>query len=261
MLAVMHHSNDQSSPRHPSPASDPAGCSYGEAGCTIQKGGPDGLPTRRRALARFGLVAAAGALVSLAPRPARAARPLKVVAFGDSLTAGYMLPAKDAFPSQLEAALKAAGLAVEVANAGVSGDTTAQGLARLDWSIPDGTDAVIVELGANDALRGLDPAQARANLDAIVTRLKERGIAVMLAGMVAPRNLGAEYVKAFDSIFPELAQRHGVPLYPFFLDGVLDDRTLRLPDGLHPTAQGVAVIVRRILPSVQAFLAGVKPAG
>jgi acyl-CoA thioesterase-1 len=194
-----------------------------------------------------------------AARAAAADRPIRVVAFGDSLTAGYMLPAKDAFPNQLEAALQARGLKVEVANAGVSGDTTAQGLARLDWSVPDDADAVIIELGANDALRGLDPAAARKALDEMVTRLKARGMAVMLAGMLAPRNLGAEYVKAFDSIYPDLARKHGVPLYPFFLDGVVDNRAYRLPDGLHPTAEGVAVIVKRILPTVEAFLATVTP--
>jgi acyl-CoA thioesterase-1 len=192
---------------------------------------------------------------------ARADRPLRIVAFGDSLTAGYMLPAKDAFPTQLEAALRKAGLKVEVANAGVSGDTTAGGLARLDWSIPDGTDAVIVELGANDALRGLDPARARANLDAIVSRLRERGMAVMLAGMMAPRNLGADYVRAFDSIYPDLSKKYGVPLYPFFLDGVVGNPTLHIGDGLHPSAAGVAEIVKRIQPSVEAFLATVKPTG
>lgn len=190
-----------------------------------------------------------------------AAAPIRVVALGDSLTAGYMLPARDAFPTQLEAALRKAGMNVTVANAGVSGDTTAQGLARLDWSVPDGVDAVIVELGANDALRGLDPAQARANLDAIVTRLKQRGIAVMLAGMVAPRNLGADYVRSFDSIYPDLARKHDVPLYPFFLEGIAGNPALLIGDQLHPSGAGVAEIVRRILPSVQAFLATVKPSG
>lgn len=190
-----------------------------------------------------------------------AAAPIRIVALGDSLTAGYMLPARDTFPTQLEAALRKAGLNVTVANAGVSGDTTAQGLARLDWSVPDGVDAVIVELGANDALRGLDPAQARANLDAIVTRLKQRGIAVMLTGMVAPRNLGADYVRSFDSIYPDLARKHDVPLYPFFLEGIAGNPALLIGDQLHPSGAGVAEIVRRILPSVQAFLATVKPSG
>jgi acyl-CoA thioesterase I len=190
--------------------------------------------------------------------PAEAAQPLKVVAFGDSLTAGYLLPSGAAFPDQLQKALRARGLAVDVANAGVSGDTASQGLERLDWSVPDGTQAVIVELGANDALRGIDPAVTRRALDAIVTRLKARGIAVMLAGMLAPRNMGAEYAKAFDAIFPELAARHGVPLYPFFLDGVAGTPRLNLKDGIHPTGEGVGVIVERILPAVEAFLAPLR---
>jgi acyl-CoA thioesterase I len=211
-------------------------------------------------LALSGLLMA-GLLKEGPGRAIASTRPIRLVAFGDSLTAGYMLPAKDAFPNQLQAALAAAGVNVEVANAGVSGDTSSQGLARLDWSVPDGTDAVIVELGANDALRGLDPASTRASLDEILTRLKGRGIHVMLAGMFAPRNLGPDYVKAFDTLYPDLAAKHGVPLYPFFLDGVLEDRSLRLADGLHPTAAGVAVIVKRILPTVQAFLATVSAAG
>ena len=181
-------------------------------------------------------------------------RPLRVVALGDSLTAGYLLPASAAFPVVLERALRARGLAVEIANAGVSGDTASQGLERLDWSVPDGTDAVIVELGANDALRGIDPAVTRRALETIITRLKGRGIAVMLAGMYAPRNMGAEYVAAFDGLFPDLAARHGVPLYPFFLDGIVGDGRYIMKDGLHPTADGIKVVVERILPSVESFL-------
>ena len=187
-------------------------------------------------------------------------RPLRVVALGDSLTAGYLLPAPAAFPAVLERALQARGLAVEIANAGVSGDTASQGLERLDWSVPDGTDAVIVELGANDALRGIDPAVTRKALETIITRLKGRGIAVMLAGMYAPRNMGAEYVAAFDGLFPDLAGRHGVPLYPFFLDGVAGETRYVMKDGLHPTADGVKVVVERILPSVERFL-GSLPRG
>jgi len=187
-------------------------------------------------------------------------RPLRVVALGDSLTAGYMLPASAAFPAVLERSLRARGLAVEIANAGVSGDTASQGLDRLDWSVPDGTDAVIVELGANDALRGIDPAVTRKALETIITRLKGRGIAVMLAGMYAPRNMGAEYVAAFDGLFPDLAGRHGVPLYPFFLDGIAGDGRYVMKDGLHPTADGIKIVVERILPSVERFL-GSLPRG
>jgi acyl-CoA thioesterase-1 len=257
-----HHHAENGQPALPAAAAATlaAAASYGEPAGQVQKPPVPAVLDRRRLLALLGGVASMSLLPGMG-RPARAdTRPLRLVAFGDSLTAGYMLPAKDAFPNQLEAALRTAGLAVEVTNAGVSGDTTAQGLARLDWSIPDGTDAVIVELGANDALRGLDPAATRATLDQIVSRLQEKKMAVMLAGMVAPRNLGPDYVRAFDTIYPDLAAKHGVPLYPFFLEGVAEDRKLRLPDGLHPTAEGVAVIVRRILPSVQAFLAKVKPA-
>lgn len=185
-------------------------------------------------------------------------QPIRVVALGDSLTAGYGLPANDAFPAKLERALKARGHAVEIANAGVSGDTVAQGRERLDWSVPDGTDAVIVALGANDALRGLDPAQAERGLDDILTRLGRRGIPVLLAGMVAPRSLGPEYARAFDGMYRRLADKHGVLLYPFFLEGVALERTLNLPDGIHPNARGVDVMVSRILPQVEALLGRVR---
>jgi acyl-CoA thioesterase-1 len=181
-------------------------------------------------------------------------RPIRVVALGDSLTAGYGLPARDAFPAKLEQALKARGHAVEIANAGVSGDTAAQGRERLDWSVPDGTDAVIVALGANDALRGLDPAQAERALDDILTRLAPRNIAVLLAGMIAPRSLGPEDARAFDGMYRRLADKHGVLLYPFFLAGVALDPALNLPDGIHPNARGVDVMVSRILPQVEALL-------
>lgn len=182
-------------------------------------------------------------------------RPLKLVAFGDSLSAGYALPANAAFPVVLEKALRDAGLQVEVANAGVSGDTSQGGLERLDWSVPDGTDGVILELGANDALRGVDPAVTEKALDAIITRLKARNIAVLLAGMYAPRNLGEAYYSRFDAIYPALAQKHGLVLYPFFLEGVSGDRRLNQPDMLHPTAEGVRVIVQSILPTVRRFIA------
>jgi acyl-CoA thioesterase-1 len=191
--------------------------------------------------------------------PVRAAdAPVKIVALGDSLTAGFGLPREAAFPARLEAALKARGLAVEVANAGVSGDTASGGLARLDWSVPAGTHAVIVELGANDALRGIDPAVTRAALEGILRRLGERRMAVLLTGMRAPPNMGADYVRTFDAIFPALAAAHDVVFDPFFLDGVAADRALNQPDGLHPTARGVEAIVRRILPKAEELVARVK---
>lgn len=182
------------------------------------------------------------------------AKPIKLTVLGDSLTAGYGLPATAAFPARLQKSLKDKGIVVETTNAGVSGDTTSGGRDRLDWSIPEGTQAVIVELGANDALRGVDPAVTRAALTEIITRLQAKGIAVMLCGMYAPRNFGPDYVAKFDPIYPELAKTYGVPLYPFFLDGVAGEAKLTQPDGLHPTAEGVDVIVQRILPTVQAFL-------
>jgi acyl-CoA thioesterase-1 len=181
-------------------------------------------------------------------------RTLRLVALGDSLTAGYGLPAEAAFPVVLEAQLRARGHKVEIANAGVSGDTSQAGLERLDWSVPDGTDGVILSLGANDALRGIDPRQTAKALEEIVSRLKRRNIAVMVAGMLAPPNLGADYGRRFEAVYTELVARHGLVLYPFFLDGVVGDRRLNLPDGIHPTAQGIRVIVERILPTVETFL-------
>ncbi|MEJ0074227.1 MAG: arylesterase [Alphaproteobacteria bacterium] len=193
--------------------------------------------------------------------PATAAeRPVRIVVLGDSLSAGFGLPAQDALPAKLERALKAKGLAVEIANAGVSGDTPAGGLARLDWSVPDGTDAVILELGANDALRGGDPKATRAALEAIITKLKERKIAVLLAGMYAPRNLGPDYVAAFDAIYPDLAAEHGLILYPFIADGVAGDPALNQGDGIHPTAAGVDIIVARMLPKAEELVARVRAA-
>jgi acyl-CoA thioesterase I len=182
-------------------------------------------------------------------------RPLKIVALGDSLTAGYGLPAETAFPVKLERALAAKKFAVEIANAGVSGDTASDGLARLDWSVPEGTDAVILELGANDALRGIDPQLTRAALEAILRRLQQRRIAVLLVGMRAPRNMGADYVRAFDAIFPDLAAACGSVFYPFFLDGIATDPALNQPDGLHPTAAGVDAIVARLLPKAEELIA------
>jgi acyl-CoA thioesterase I len=201
-------------------------------------------------------IAVGMALVAQYSRAAE--RPVNIVAFGDSLTAGYGLPANEAFPAQLQRALDAKGLAVNVVNAGVSGDTATGGLSRLDWSVPDGTDAVILELGANDALRGFDPGATRNALDTMLRRLKERKISVLLCGMVAPPNLGAEYGRAFNSIYPELAAQTGAILYPFFLTGVAADPKLNQRDGLHPTAAGVAVIVDRILPQVEQLIARAK---
>jgi acyl-CoA thioesterase-1 len=187
-------------------------------------------------------------------------RPVKVVAFGDSLTAGLGLPANAAFPARLRRALIGKGLAVDVINAGVSGDTSTDGLARLDWSVPDDADAVILELGANDALRGIDPKLTRAALDAILRRLAARHVPVLLAGMRAPPNMGADYTQAFDAIYPDLAAAYGVLFYPFFLDGVAAERGLNQGDGLHPTAAGVDVIVARLLPQAEELIARVRAA-
>ena len=183
-----------------------------------------------------------------------AGRPVTLVAFGDSLTAGYMLKPSESFAAQLEMALQGKGHKVRIINAGVSGDTTAAGLERLEWTLSTGADAVVLELGANDALRGLDPKVARANLDKMLTAIKAKGADVLFAGMRAPDNWGMDYAKAFDAIFPELAAKHAVPLYPFFLDGVALDPKFVLSDGMHPTALGVAEIVKRILPDAEALV-------
>jgi acyl-CoA thioesterase-1 len=185
---------------------------------------------------------------------ARAEEPLRIVVLGDSLVAGLGLKQSDAFPAQLERALKARGHAVEVINAGVSGDTTANGLARVAWAVPEKTDAVILELGANDMLRGLDPAQAKANLEKIITTVKGNGAEILLAGMFAPRSLGRDYVRAFEGMYPELAHKHGLILYPFFLDGVATDPKLNLDDGMHPNPRGVAEITKKVLPSVEQLI-------
>jgi acyl-CoA thioesterase I len=190
--------------------------------------------------------------------PARAGAPIHIVALGDSLTAGYGLAEKDGFVPRLQAALAQNGAAAAVANAGVSGDTSADGLARLDWSVPQGTDAVIVELGANDMLRGIKPEVTRATLEEILRRLTQRHISVLLCGMRAAPNLGADYDQSFDRIYPDLAAKYGVLLYPFFLDGVAADLKLTQPDGLHPNAAGVDVIVQRILPKVLELIAQVQ---
>ena len=185
------------------------------------------------------------------------AEPFKIVGFGDSLMAGFGLGPDQGFTEKLQTALRAAGRDVTVANAGVSGDTTSGGLARLDWSVPDGTQLVILELGANDMLRGVSPDIARRNLDEMMGKLKDRRIAVLLAGMRAAPNLGADYQNAFDAIFPDLASKYGVALYPFFLNGVAGQPGMQIEDGLHPNAQGVDQMVKRILPTVEKAIAAV----
>lgn len=196
---------------------------------------------------------AAGTAAAQAPAGS-GAKPIKMVVLGDSLSAGLGLSASSAFPARLQNALKNKSIAVDMINAGVSGDTSSGGRDRLDWSVPDGTEAVILELGANDALRGIDPAVTRAALSDILARLKARKIAVLLCGMVAPPNYGSDYSARFNAIYPDLAKAFGVPLYPFFLDGVATEARLNQADGLHPTADGVDVIVKNILPAVQAFV-------
>jgi acyl-CoA thioesterase I len=182
------------------------------------------------------------------------AKPIKMVVLGDSLSAGLGLSASASFPERLQKALKDKGIDVDMTNAGVSGDTSTGGRNRLDWSVPDGTQAVILELGANDALRGIDPKLTRAALSDILIQLKGRNIPVLLCGMVAPPNYGGDYAAAFNAIYPDLARSLDVPLYPFFLEGVAADATLNQADGMHPTPEGVDVIVKNILPSVQALL-------
>ena len=177
-------------------------------------------------------------------------KPVTILAFGDSLVAGYGLGSSDGFTAKLEAALKAKGIAARVVNAGLSGDTSAGGLARLDWALEPKPDFAIVELGANDGLRGLDPAQTSANLDAILNKLKAKGVPALLAGMYAPPNMGPDYGQAFNALYPALAEKHGVAFYPFFLDGVAANASLNQPDGIHPNAKGVDIIVARILPHV-----------
>jgi acyl-CoA thioesterase-1 len=188
-------------------------------------------------------------------------RPLRLVALGDSLTTGLGLPANSAFPAKLAAALKAKGIAADVVDAGVSGDTTANGLARLDWAVPEQTDGVIVALGANDMLRGIDPTQTRKALDGILSRLGKRRIPVLLAGMQAAPNFGTEFGQRFNAIFPELAAKHAVLLYPFLLDGVAAKAALNQRDGIHPTAAGVDRMVAGILPKVEELVARIRQRG
>ena len=220
-------------------------------------------PATWRVRARsYGTLVALVQLVALAfgafPAGAQTGKAVQIVALGDSLTAGYGLPNRDAFPSKLQQALAAKGIVVTIANAGVSGDTMSGGLARLDWSVPDGTDAAIVELGANDMLRGFDPKVTQRALDAILRRLGERRVAVLLAGMRALPNLGVDYGQGFETIYPALAEKYGVLLYPFFLEGVAGDAKLNQRDGLHPNAAGVDVIVSGILPKTEELLARVR---
>jgi acyl-CoA thioesterase-1 len=199
-------------------------------------------------------------LMGATPAAAQApdvAKPIKLVVLGDSLSAGFGLPAQAAFPVRLQKALKDKGIAVDIINAGVSGDTTSGGLGRLDWSVPEGTQGVILELGANDALRGTDPKVPRAALTEILTRLQARKIAVLLCGMLAPPNYGTDYADRFNSIYPDLAKQFDIPLYPFFLEGVAGDSKLNQADGMHPTAEGVDIVVKNILPSVEAFVGAI----
>jgi acyl-CoA thioesterase-1 len=200
------------------------------------------------------IVAGLVLMVPVFAAPAKAQAPIKLAVLGDSLSAGYGLPISSAFPAKLEKALREKGLKVDILNAGVSGDTSSAGRDRLDWSIPEGTEAVIVELGANDALRGLDPKVTRDALEDIVKRLQARKIAVLLAGMLAPPNYGPDYAAKFDPIYSDLAKAYDVALYPFFLDGVAAEAKLNQSDGLHPTAAGIDIIVARILPTAEAFL-------
>ena len=204
---------------------------------------------------KFKTLAVAIASAALAFSASAHAEPVEIVALGDSLTAGFGLDPGQSFPEQLETALKARGYDVTVGNAGVSGDTASDGLARLEWSVPAEADIVIVELGANDTLRGIDPTVTRKALSDILAKLTGRGQAVLLAGMFAPPNLGPNYAKTFNPIYSDLAAEYEVPLYPFFLAGVVTDATLSQPDGMHPNAAGVAKIVEAILPDVEALIA------
>jgi acyl-CoA thioesterase I len=208
---------------------------------------------RARLPSKIGVAAAIAAALLVSPRPAAARVPV-VLDLGDSLTAGYGLPESEAFPAQLQAWLSRQGIAARVVNAGVSGDTTAGGLARLDWALADKPDLVILALGANDALRGIDPASVRANLDAMIRKIKAAGARLLLLGMLAPPNWGEAYVQEFDRIFPDLARADDVPLYPFFLEGVAMKPKLNQADGLHPNARGVVVLVDRIGPIVAQVL-------
>jgi acyl-CoA thioesterase-1 len=210
----------------------------------------------RQLFVRSLVLGIAGGMLMTASASAQAPadKPIKLVVLGDSLSAGLGVPADAAFPARLQKALRDKGMAVDIVNAGVSGDTTSGGLARLDWSVADGTQAAILELGANDALRGIDPKIAHDALAQILARLKARGVTVLLCGMLAPPNYGEQYSAQFDAIYPDLAKQFQVPLYPFFLQGVAGDTRLNQADGMHPTPEGVDIIVKAILPSVEALL-------
>ncbi len=211
-------------------------------------------PTRSRVLRLAAALLVAALHLSAVGGASAGSSPVKLMAFGDSLVHGYGLAAGDSFPEQLERALRERGYTVKVINAGNSGDTTAAGRARLDWALAAEPDLVLVELGGNDSLRGIEPSDTYRNLDLILGRLTTDGLPVLLAGMRAPRNLGKDYAAEFDAVFPRLAEKYGVAFYPFFLDGVALDPALNQPDGIHPNAAGVAVIVERILPSLEPLL-------
>ncbi|MGV8997743.1 MAG: arylesterase [Parvibaculaceae bacterium] len=203
------------------------------------------------ALAVF-LYGSTGTIPAQADQNTPLQKPFVVVAFGDSLTAGYQLGPDEGFVPQLQKALRAKGyMQVEVRNAGVSGDTTSGGLSRLDWSVGSETDAVILELGANDALRGIDPMLTRQNLEQMIRTLQARHIRVLLVGMLSPPNMGADYSKSFNPIYPDLAREFDLDLYPFFLEGVAAHPALTLPDGMHPNAKGIAVMVEGIMPKIE----------
>jgi acyl-CoA thioesterase I len=225
------------------------GWSYGTSGSVVER-----VFSLLKHMLVWGLLLSAAEPAFAQSLAASGGVPIKMVVLGDSLSAGLGLSGSDAFPAKLQKALKARGIVVDMTNAGVSGDTASGGRDRLDWSVPEGTQAVILELGANDALRGTDPAVTRAALANIVVQLKVRGIAVMLCGMVAPPNYGADFAARFNSIYPDIAKSYGVPLYPFFLEGVAANPKLNQADGMHPTSEGVDIIVKNILPAVEAFL-------
>jgi len=206
----------------------------------------------------FAALLAVAIHLGMAVPQAASAEPLKILALGDSLTSGYGLPPGEGFTDQLGQALKDVGVRARVINGGVAGDTSADGLARLDWSLADDPAVVIIELGGNDALRGLDPKVTKKNLDRILTKLQQQHRAILLTGMLAPPNLGDEYSASFNPIFPALAKQHDVAFYPFFLDGVAGNPSLVQADGIHPTAQGVAIIVQRILPALRQTIDGAR---
>lgn len=205
-------------------------------------------------LSLIGSALAVGCVALFAAPAFSMAETVRIVGFGDSLMEGYQLPSEAAFPVRLEEALRAKGYDVSIANAGLPGDTTSGGRERLDWSVEDGTDGVILELGANDALRGISPERTEENLRMMIERLQERDIAILLAGMMAPPNMGSDYAERFNGIYERLADEYDLALYPFFLDGVAAEPGLNLDDGMHPNEAGVDVMVERFLPAAEAFL-------